>query len=131
MTNAPDPRDLLFLMLIHLIFAAQRPDANVMPVELRDNLGNRLILKAASVGTSEIALGMKGAEVLLGQPNSGPHRNPSGTVEVDPHGLGEGGDPAWRLADMHTIDGAPVETHQSNDARAIATENKGVTFGRA
>lgn len=51
---------------IHLIFAAQRPDANVMPVQLRDNLGNRLILKVASVGTSEIALGMKGAESLLG-----------------------------------------------------------------
>lgn len=52
---------------IHLIFAAQRPDANVMPVQLRDNLGNRLILKVASIGTSEIALGMKGAEALLGQ----------------------------------------------------------------
>jgi S-DNA-T family DNA segregation ATPase FtsK/SpoIIIE len=51
---------------IHLIFAAQRPDANVMPVQLRDNLGNRLILKVASVGTSEIALGIKGAESLLG-----------------------------------------------------------------
>lgn len=51
---------------IHLIFAAQRPDANVMPVQLRDNLGNRLILKVASVGTSEIALGEKGAESLLG-----------------------------------------------------------------
>lgn len=51
---------------IHLIFAAQRPDVNVMPMQLRDNLGNRLILKVASVGTSEIALGMKGAESLLG-----------------------------------------------------------------
>jgi len=51
---------------IHLIFAAQRPDANVMPMQLRDNLGNRLILKVASVGTSEIALGVKGAESLLG-----------------------------------------------------------------
>jgi DNA segregation ATPase FtsK/SpoIIIE, S-DNA-T family len=51
---------------IHLFFAAQRPDANVMPVQLRDNLGNRLILKVASVGTSEIALGTKGAESLLG-----------------------------------------------------------------
>ncbi len=51
---------------IHLIFAAQRPDANVMPVQLRDNLGNRLILRVASVGTSEIALGQKGAERLLG-----------------------------------------------------------------
>ncbi|MNR96921.1 DNA translocase SpoIIIE [compost metagenome] len=51
---------------IHLIFAAQRPDATVMPMQLRDNLGNRLILKVASVGTSEIALGAKGAEQLLG-----------------------------------------------------------------
>ncbi|RWC51454.1 MAG: DNA translocase FtsK, partial [Mesorhizobium sp.] len=51
---------------IHLVFAAQRPDAGVMPVQLRDNLGNRLILKVASVGTSEIALGTKGAENLLG-----------------------------------------------------------------
>jgi S-DNA-T family DNA segregation ATPase FtsK/SpoIIIE len=51
---------------IHLIFAAQRPDANVMPVQLRDNLGNRLILKVSSVGTSEIALGVRGAESLLG-----------------------------------------------------------------
>jgi S-DNA-T family DNA segregation ATPase FtsK/SpoIIIE len=51
---------------IHLIFAAQRPDANVMPIQLRDNLGNRLVLKVSSVGTSEIALGAKGAESLLG-----------------------------------------------------------------
>jgi S-DNA-T family DNA segregation ATPase FtsK/SpoIIIE len=51
---------------MHLVFAAQRPDANVMPMQLRDNLGNRLILKVASVGTSEIALGVKGAEQLLG-----------------------------------------------------------------
>lgn len=51
---------------MHLVFAAQRPDANVMPMQLRDNLGNRLILKVASIGTSEIALGVKGAEQLLG-----------------------------------------------------------------
>jgi S-DNA-T family DNA segregation ATPase FtsK/SpoIIIE len=51
---------------IHLIFAAQRPDVNVMPIQLRDNLGNRLILKVASAGTSEIALGVRGAEALLG-----------------------------------------------------------------
>jgi DNA segregation ATPase FtsK/SpoIIIE, S-DNA-T family len=52
---------------IHLIFAAQRPDANVLPVQLRDNLGNRLILRVESVGTSEISLGQKGAETLLGK----------------------------------------------------------------
>ena len=51
---------------IHLVFAAQRPDANVMPMQLRANLGNRLILKVDSIGTSEIALGESGAEYLLG-----------------------------------------------------------------
>ncbi len=51
---------------IHLVFAAQRPDANVMPMQLRANLGNRLILKVDSAGTSEIALGEPGAEYLLG-----------------------------------------------------------------
>jgi S-DNA-T family DNA segregation ATPase FtsK/SpoIIIE len=52
---------------IHLIFAAQRPDANVMPMQLRSNLGNRLILRVDSEGTSEIALNEKGAERLLGK----------------------------------------------------------------
>ena len=52
---------------IHLVFAAQRPDVQVMPVQLRDNLGNRLILRVSSEGTSEIALGEKGAERLLGR----------------------------------------------------------------
>ena len=52
---------------ISLVFAAQRPDANVMPIQLRDNLGNRLILRVSSEGTSEIALGEKGAERLLGK----------------------------------------------------------------
>ena len=33
---------------IHLIFAAQRPDKDVMPMQLRENLGNRLILKVSS-----------------------------------------------------------------------------------
>ncbi len=52
---------------IHLIFAAQRPDANVMPMQLRSNLGNRLILRVDSEGTSEIALGDRGADRLLGK----------------------------------------------------------------
>lgn len=52
---------------IFLVFAAQRPDARVMPMQLRANLGNRLILKVDSEGTSEIALGEKGAERLLGK----------------------------------------------------------------
>lgn len=52
---------------IHLIFAAQRPDNQVFPMQLRDNLGNRLILKVESEGTSEITLGEKGAEKLLGK----------------------------------------------------------------
>ena len=52
---------------IYLVFAAQRPDANIMPMQLRANLGNRLILKVDSEGTSEIALGEVGAERLLGR----------------------------------------------------------------
>jgi S-DNA-T family DNA segregation ATPase FtsK/SpoIIIE len=52
---------------IYLIFAAQRPDATVMPMQLRANLGNRLILRVDSEGTSEIALGERGAERLLGR----------------------------------------------------------------
>src|SRR5262249_62436709 len=42
---------------IFLIFAAQRPDSHVMPMQLRSNLGNRLVLRVASEATSEIALG--------------------------------------------------------------------------
>jgi S-DNA-T family DNA segregation ATPase FtsK/SpoIIIE len=52
---------------IHLIFAAQRPDKDVMPMQLRENLGNRLILKVASEATSKIALDRAGAERLLGR----------------------------------------------------------------
>lgn len=52
---------------IYLVFAAQRPDADVMPMQLRANLGNRLILRVDSEGTSEIALGEVGAERLLGR----------------------------------------------------------------
>ncbi|MES2885640.1 MAG: FtsK/SpoIIIE domain-containing protein [Pseudomonadota bacterium] len=54
---------------IFLIFAAQRPDNSVFPMQLRSNLGNRLILRVDSEGTSEIALGIDkgGAERLLGR----------------------------------------------------------------
>jgi S-DNA-T family DNA segregation ATPase FtsK/SpoIIIE len=52
---------------ISLVFAAQRPDANVMPMQLRANLGNRLVLRVDGEGTSEIALGERGAERLLGK----------------------------------------------------------------
>lgn len=52
---------------IFLIFAAQRPDAGVMPMQLRANLGNRLVLRVDGEGTSEIALGIRGAERLLGK----------------------------------------------------------------
>ena len=51
---------------IYLIFMAQRPDKDVIPMQVRDNLGNRLVLKIPA-NTSEIALGEKGAENLLGR----------------------------------------------------------------
>ncbi len=54
---------------IFLIFAAQRPDKDVMPMQLRSQLGNRLILKVDNAATAEIAMGVKnsGAERLLGR----------------------------------------------------------------
>jgi S-DNA-T family DNA segregation ATPase FtsK/SpoIIIE len=52
---------------IFLIFAAQRPEDRVMPLQLRDNLGNRFVLRVESPGTSKIALGDEGAERLLGK----------------------------------------------------------------
>ena len=52
---------------IHLVFATQRPSAEVVSVQTRNNLGNRLILKVADEGTSNIAIGKPGAESLLGQ----------------------------------------------------------------
>jgi DNA segregation ATPase FtsK/SpoIIIE, S-DNA-T family len=53
---------------IFLIFAAQRPDKDVFPMQLRANLGNRLVLRVDSAGTSDLSLGEKGlgAEKLLG-----------------------------------------------------------------
>ncbi len=52
---------------IHLIFAAQRPEDRVMPMQLRSNLDNRLVLRVDSDGTSKIALKEFGAELLLGK----------------------------------------------------------------
>lgn len=53
---------------IFLILIAQRPDHRVLDPQIRDNLGNRLILKLpAGTGTSEFALGERGAENLLGK----------------------------------------------------------------
>ena len=52
---------------IHLILMAQRPDVTVMSMQLRNALGNRLILRLDDQKTSEIAMNEKGAERLLGQ----------------------------------------------------------------
>jgi S-DNA-T family DNA segregation ATPase FtsK/SpoIIIE len=52
---------------IHLIFAAQRPEDQVMPMQLRSNLDNRLVLRVDGEGTSKIALKEPGAELLLGR----------------------------------------------------------------
>jgi S-DNA-T family DNA segregation ATPase FtsK/SpoIIIE len=52
---------------IFMVFCAQRPDNTVMPMQLRSQLGNRLILKVSDPGTAEIAVGEKNshAERLL------------------------------------------------------------------
>lgn len=51
---------------IYLILMAQRPDKDVVPMQIRENLANRLVLKLPAL-SSEIALGEKGAENLLGK----------------------------------------------------------------
>lgn len=52
---------------IFMMFCAQRPDNTVMPMQLRSQLGNRLVLKVSDPGTAEIAVGEKNsrAEKLL------------------------------------------------------------------
>jgi S-DNA-T family DNA segregation ATPase FtsK/SpoIIIE len=50
---------------IFLVFATQRPSVEVMPMQLRDNLDSRLILRVASEGASTICLGESGADNLL------------------------------------------------------------------
>jgi S-DNA-T family DNA segregation ATPase FtsK/SpoIIIE len=52
---------------IFMMFCAQRPDNTVMPMQLRSQLGNRLVLKVSDPGTAEIAIGEKNsrAELLL------------------------------------------------------------------
>jgi DNA segregation ATPase FtsK/SpoIIIE, S-DNA-T family len=52
---------------LHLFMIYQRADNLVMTMQLRTNLGNKLILKLGDEGSSKIALGDKGAERLLGK----------------------------------------------------------------
>lgn len=47
---------------IYLVFAAQRPDASVMPPFMRNNFGIRLILKVSDEGTNKICLSNKYAD---------------------------------------------------------------------
>lgn len=52
---------------IYLTFASQRPDNTVFPMQLRDNISNRLVLKVSTAAASKIALDAEGAERLLGK----------------------------------------------------------------
>lgn len=52
---------------IFLFFIAQRPDKDAVPMQVRDNLGNRLALKLKTEASSKIALDRTGAECLLGK----------------------------------------------------------------
>ena len=52
---------------LHLIMVYQRADKDVMTMQLRTNLGNKLILRLGDEGSSRIALGEKGAEGLQGK----------------------------------------------------------------
>ncbi|MCY4005689.1 MAG: FtsK/SpoIIIE domain-containing protein, partial [Rhodobacteraceae bacterium] len=52
---------------IHVVMITQRAAQDAIPPGIRDNLGNRLILKVANEAGSKLALGMRGAERLLGK----------------------------------------------------------------
>ncbi|NYZ14803.1 DNA translocase FtsK [Azospirillum sp. RWY-5-1] len=52
---------------IHLVFITQRPDKDALPMQLRANLTNRLVLKVSDRRNSELVLDESGAERLLGQ----------------------------------------------------------------
>jgi S-DNA-T family DNA segregation ATPase FtsK/SpoIIIE len=52
---------------IHMVMIYQRADSQVMSMQLRTNLGNKLVLRLGDEGSSKVALGDKGAEKLLGQ----------------------------------------------------------------
>ena len=52
---------------LHLFMVYQRADNQVMTMQLRTNLGNKIILRLGDEGSSKIALGEKGAESLLGK----------------------------------------------------------------
>ena len=52
---------------LHLFMIYQRADKDVMSMQLRTNLGNKLILRLGDEGSSRIALGEKGAEGLQGK----------------------------------------------------------------
>ncbi|MFG1392321.1 FtsK/SpoIIIE domain-containing protein [Xanthobacter agilis] len=51
----------------HLFMIYQRADNQVMTMQLRTNLGNKLILRLGDEGSSRIALGERGADRLLGK----------------------------------------------------------------
>ena len=52
---------------INLVIATQRPDKDALPMQLRANLANRLVLKVVDKGNSTLVLGEAGAEHLLGR----------------------------------------------------------------
>ena len=52
---------------INLVMVTQRPDRDALPMQLRANLSNRLVLKVADKRNSELVLDEAGAERLLGR----------------------------------------------------------------
>ena len=52
---------------INLVLVTQRPDRDALPMQLRANLSNRLVLKVADKRNSELVLDEAGAERLLGR----------------------------------------------------------------
>lgn len=65
---------------INLVLVTQRPDKDALPMQLRANLTNRLVLKVADKRNSILVLDEPGAERLLGQGHLAARLSGEGTI---------------------------------------------------
>ena len=67
---------------INLVLVTQRPDKDALPMQLRANLSNRLVLKVADKRNSELVLDEAGAERLLGRGHLAAKLSGEGNVQL-------------------------------------------------
>ena len=67
---------------INLVLVTQRPDKDALPMQLRANLSNRLVLKVADKRNSELVLDEAGAERLLGRGHLAAKLSGEGNIQL-------------------------------------------------